>query len=288
MEDLARFFPFPLHLLSRFGNAINIQVYLTLAGFVNSQGECWPSITKITSMTGLHRLTVMNHVKDLQARGLLTVEHRFGDDGGQLSNFYRLVMWNSPTPPESEAEDCGEGGLDAVSPGTPSENTGLTSNTELERANELTGRDSAMPSQSDSTTTGSRESGNVLPREDWVAPDSLEFQQFWEVYPNHDFEDDAKRAFRMVMKRPGHPLLMVLIGAAQQYARTTKPEFYRSAASWLRGGGWKNPAKSVRSLSKQEINNIKSMQTIVSLMTDEERVQNPDLVKKAESYPKLI
>ena len=73
---------------------------------------------------------------------------------------------------------------------------------------------------------------------------SLAFDQFWSVYPNHDYPDDALRTFNAIMHRPSErPQLAALIGGAQSLAANVEPRFWPSASKWLRGGGWKNPVR---------------------------------------------
>ena len=73
---------------------------------------------------------------------------------------------------------------------------------------------------------------------------SLAFEQFWSVYPNHDYPDDALRAFNAIMHRTQErPQLAALIGGAQALAANVEPRFWPSASKWLRGGGWKNSAR---------------------------------------------
>ena len=75
-----------------------------------------------------------------------------------------------------------------------------------------------------------------------------EFKQFWEVYPNHDYEEAAIRVFRKVRhRRQDRPSLTALIAGAQMLANSgTEPQFIPQAARWLRDGGWKNKPKPPR------------------------------------------
>lgn len=73
---------------------------------------------------------------------------------------------------------------------------------------------------------------------------SLAFDQFWSVYPNHDYPDAAQRVFNAIMHRTSErPQLAALIAGAQALAANVEPRFWPSASKWLRDGGWKNSAR---------------------------------------------
>ena len=57
-------------------------VYMYLKDHADSEGRCWP---------GLSRSTVKRALDDLYGAGLLTREPRWRENGSHSSNLYRLV-----------------------------------------------------------------------------------------------------------------------------------------------------------------------------------------------------
>ncbi|MCT6836473.1 MAG: hypothetical protein M3036_02310 [Bifidobacteriales bacterium] len=72
---------------------------------------------------------------------------------------------------------------------------------------------------------------------------TVEFTQFWSLYPNHDYEDAAVREFRRVRRRRVS-LVALLQGAQMLRDEHRDPRYIPAAAKWLHDGGWKNKPKS--------------------------------------------
>lgn len=68
---------------------------------------------------------------------------------------------------------------------------------------------------------------------------TVEFTQFWSLYPNHDYEDAAVREFRRVRRRRVS-LVALLQGAQVLRDEHRDPRYIPAAAKWLHDGGWKN------------------------------------------------
>lgn len=68
---------------------------------------------------------------------------------------------------------------------------------------------------------------------------TVEFTQFWSLYPNHDYEDAAVREFRRVRRRRVS-LVALLQGAQMLRDEHRDPRYIPAAAKWLHDGGWKN------------------------------------------------
>ena len=73
-----------------------------------------------------------------------------------------------------------------------------------------------------------------------------DFEQFWSLYPNHDYPDAAVREFKRVLRRTGTErvtLVALLQGAQMLRDEHRDPKYIPSASKWLHDGGWKNRPK---------------------------------------------
>ena len=72
------------------------------------------------------------------------------------------------------------------------------------------------------------------------------FDQFWSLYPNHDYPDAAVREFKRVLRRTGTErvtLVALLQGAQMLRDEHRDPRYIPTASKWLHDGGWKNRPK---------------------------------------------
>ena len=72
------------------------------------------------------------------------------------------------------------------------------------------------------------------------------FEQFWSLYPNHDYPDAAVREFKRVLRRTGTErvtLVALLQGAQMLRDEHRDPRYIPTASKWLHDGGWKNRPK---------------------------------------------
>lgn len=77
-----------------------LAVYVCIVRHVNHKsGVAFPSMATIAAETGMRRNRVVKAVKDLRDLGLIRVQPRKRDDGGQTSNEYELVNVTPLTPP---------------------------------------------------------------------------------------------------------------------------------------------------------------------------------------------
>ena len=65
-------------------------------------GKCWPSQNYIARRSGLTRATINRTMKRLEGKGLIRIQHRFREDGGNRSNTY-IVMPGTRPPCAREA-----------------------------------------------------------------------------------------------------------------------------------------------------------------------------------------
>lgn len=63
-----------------------------LAHLANKDDCCWPSVAYLAYACERAESTIQRMIQELAALKLLTVERRFGDNGGCRSNLYRLVI----------------------------------------------------------------------------------------------------------------------------------------------------------------------------------------------------
>jgi len=54
-------------------------------------GRCWPSQPYIARRSGLTRETINRTTKRLEGKGLIRIQHRFREDGGNRSNTYIVL-----------------------------------------------------------------------------------------------------------------------------------------------------------------------------------------------------
>lgn len=76
--------------------------------------------------------------------------------------------------------------------------------------------------------------------------ETVQFRQFWSLYPNHDYPDAAVREFKRVLRRTGPErvnLVALLQGAQMLRDEQRDPRYIPAASKWLHDGGWKNKPK---------------------------------------------
>jgi predicted ArsR family transcriptional regulator len=67
-------------------------VLLALAEHADAQGVCWPGQDRIARMCGLSVRHLRRVCADLEARGLIGIEHRPGTGAGRQTDLYRLHL----------------------------------------------------------------------------------------------------------------------------------------------------------------------------------------------------
>lgn len=65
----------------------------TLAGRSNKNYEAWPGRKRLAREAGYKSIpTMMRHLRALEEKGLIAIEHRLDSDGRQTSNLYKLLV----------------------------------------------------------------------------------------------------------------------------------------------------------------------------------------------------
>jgi hypothetical protein len=80
-------------------------VLITLANYANDKYETYPKQNTIAAKVGLTRPTVCSTLSDLAELGLITIIHRFHDNGGKRSSVYRLHVSAPPEPGINDDDD---------------------------------------------------------------------------------------------------------------------------------------------------------------------------------------
>jgi len=84
---------------------VDILVYLALAKHSDGEGACWPSLPTIARLARVHRSSVAQAIKRLEARGYLKRPARFRPDGGVTSNAYQLMPLEAQKYPPIAQDD---------------------------------------------------------------------------------------------------------------------------------------------------------------------------------------
>ena len=75
-------------------------ILILLANYCDDQNSCYPSYTHIAKLAGLKDPKhIAKIVKEFESLGLLKIQRRFKDDGGNTSNRYFLTLRSTDTPP---------------------------------------------------------------------------------------------------------------------------------------------------------------------------------------------
>lgn len=181
-------------------------------------GDAWPAQGRLCDMLSISRRGLQKSIDQLVERGHLAVTVQRGRNG---SNRYRPVLKNAHAGSHLESDNAHAGSHlngQGANGGSHQVRTGV-------RTNHL-----REPS----------ERGDIPP-----APQPA-FLRFWHVFPKHEAEDGARRAYDRVM-RDGLVDAEQLVDAASRYAGEVEgkhPDHIASAKNWLMDGRWKDPPRS--------------------------------------------
>ena len=82
-------------------------VFIALKKFADSKNQCFPSLKKLSDVTGLSKRKIQDTLKELEQKHIITIESRLRADGGTTSNLYTLYdfkeLWNAGSSEEMEA-----------------------------------------------------------------------------------------------------------------------------------------------------------------------------------------
>lgn len=196
---------------SRLGSTLI--VWITLCGFADRVGSCYPSKTKIAERAGVSETTVKESLNLLRKVGALTWEQRRAESGDLTSNVYMLHyaspsfgvtdpqevgLWNAPPP-----------SLERPTPGA------------VERL---------------VTRTTSNQKKNTSPP---TAGDHPGFATWWSAWPRKIAKPDAYRAYVKALEKPGVTDEIILAGLRAQMPMLSKAaKFCPYPATWLNRESW--------------------------------------------------
>lgn len=79
-------------------------VFIALKKFADSKNQCFPSLKKLSDVTGLSKRKIQDTLKELEQKHIITIESRLRADGGTTSNLYTLYdfkeLWNAGSSEE--------------------------------------------------------------------------------------------------------------------------------------------------------------------------------------------
>lgn len=192
----------------KIGSPARKLVLIKLADNANDDGKCWPSYQNIADHCEMSKRSVMSHIKKLSEAGFLRIEHRFGDDGKNRSNFYYLTLDPSEniSPPSEN-----------ISP-PPSENISLRTSHSIEPVNE---------------------SKHIVQNA---------FDLFWSGYHKKHGKKPAEKAFKAAIKREkisdAMEFAQMLVDNCQLRFRAGEFGFDRLMAStYLNNNRWEDEIK---------------------------------------------
>ena len=195
-------------------------VLLMAANYADEYGKCWPSNARMMQDTGLTKNTITAAFKELEARGLLRIQHR-SIEGVSLSNMYHLNV----------------GGV--VVEGDHGEGSG----------NDRGGSISVYGVGQE--MTGGRSGNDPKPIKEPIKDSNSDFDAFWHGYPRKTAKEAARKAWAAATKRV--PAAEIMNGLAR-YTFSTDPQFIPHPATWLNQHRWADEGVSVTgNLPKRDI-----------------------------------
>lgn len=82
-------------------------VFIALKKFADSKNQCFPSLKKLSEITGLSKRKIQDTLRELEQKHIISIGHRLREDGGTTSNLYTLYdfkeLWNVGSSEEMAA-----------------------------------------------------------------------------------------------------------------------------------------------------------------------------------------
>ncbi|NWL48388.1 helix-turn-helix domain-containing protein [Pseudomonas hunanensis] len=196
---------------TKVGNPLRKLVLIKLADNASDQGECWPSYQHIADQCEISKRSVMLHVSNLEAQGLLKKEIRKGGPKGNSSNLYYLTLTGAAYS-LGVVQEIHQGGADAALGGSAGDSP---------RTSHLSEPVNEPKPMCTSVADG--------------------FDQFWKLYPKKKSRKDALKAWNKLS--PGAELQAVMIAALANHCASRDwakegGQYIPNAATWLNGERW--------------------------------------------------
>ena len=190
-----------------------------IGAYLGKDYTAWPSQTTLAEKLGVTRKAVNEGVKALVGYGYLIVEKRHREDGGQTSNFYRVVMDDFD---RSQASACNP----SVTPLSPQSYTPLSP---LEVTPPVTSKGYTMK---EPIELPNKKCGKSALEEIW---------KHWSPRGRERSKSKANLAKQLdaLSKAKGYDLDQI-VTACTMYAKTTAGEYHKGLHLFLTGGQWEN------------------------------------------------
>ena len=190
-------------------------VLVALADFADEAGTCYPGQERIAAMTGMHRSSVVRHLKTLESLGLVSRVHRQGPKGQRTSDRYALHLGTNVA--ESNVADSNVGESNVASGAVP-----LSQSAQNQRRT-VRQEPSVEPPVEPSGTDSARE--------------PVTFAAFYDAYPRKAARPKAVAAYRAALKRASAD--QILAGAiAYRNDPNRDDAFTAHPTTWLNRDGW--------------------------------------------------
>jgi|11BtaG_2_1085332.scaffolds.fasta_scaffold11751_3 hypothetical protein len=178
-------------------------ILILLANYCDDQNSCYPSYTHIAKLAGLKDPKhIAKIVKEFESLGLLKIQRRFKDDGGNTSNRYFLTLRSTDTPPH---------GLETPTPPSPE-----------------------TPSLLVSTPPNTKEDTKDKTKDNTKAYNS-DFKSFWSLYPRKDNKAKAEESYKSILKKFSHEQMIAYVESYNNDIEFQKKDkkFIPFCTTWL-------------------------------------------------------
>lgn len=177
-------------------------VYITLVDHSDANNLCYPSIALLSKECKCSKQTVINAIRGLEAKGLITKETRFCEDGTRKTNLYHITQ--EPRHVFSKEKD--ETFYQAPE-----------STTAVEPARELAPAEPAPRKREEYPTA---------------------FEQLWTLYPKHVAKMAAYKAWRKARVGMNSAFLIAKVQTFAAQCANMETRYIPNFATWLNGERW--------------------------------------------------
>lgn len=186
-------------------------VYITLVDHSDANNLCYPSIALLSKECKCSKQTVINALRGLEAKGLITKETRVSENGTKKTNLYHITQ--EPRHVFQREEDK-----------------------TLYQAPEST--TTVEPTHEPTPAEPARDLAPVQPATYKRQEYPTEFEQLWTIYPKHVAKMAAYKAWRKAKVGMNSASLMAKVQAFAAQCANTETRYIPHFATWLNGERW--------------------------------------------------
>lgn len=209
-------------------------VYITLVDHSDTNNLCYPSIALLSKECKCSKQTVINALRGLEAKGLITKETRFCEDGTRKTNLYHITQEPRHVFPKEKDKTF----YQAPEPANTTEPT-------FEPA-------PAEPAPHK--------------REEYPAA----FEQLWAIYPKHVAKMAAYKAWSKAKVGMNSAFLLAKVQAFAAQCANTETRFIPNFATWLNGERWNDEYRPDPPQARKPATNAeRNMQNLTQSMQSE-------------------